>query len=223
MNWFSFIRSLDKYYDPVMWQGVGKFHLNDLIKTKLPEEAAEFHSTDLIESLSSWSETAIGALPNHGELRDKDRTEFCSCMLTIIRTVMCLGLATVVCTALHVTDAKLKFTSAMARFEGTPTLFVPNSQGELRQINLDDCFVTPNLQITEQIVKALCEDGNYRPLLDASCSPDEIGLNSISWCRAGLRQCISGNKTLRTLKDVYKDLKEIDSEYNTGLVDAISI
>ena len=223
MTWFNFIRSLDKYYDPVMWQGVGKFHLNDLIKTQLPKEVAPFQNTDLIESLSSWSETAIDALQNHGELRDKDEAEFCSCMLTIIRTVMCLGLATAVRKALHVTDAKLKFTSAMARFEGTPTIFVPNSQGELRQINLDDCFVTPNLQITEQIVKALCEDGDYRPLLDASCSPDEIGLNSISWCRAGLRQCISGNKTHRTLKDVYKDLKEIDSEYNTGLVDAISI
>lgn len=206
-----------------MWQGVGKFHLNEIINTKLPQEAAAFQNTDLIESLSSWSEEGIRLAQSHEELLDKDEAEFCGCMLTIIRSVMCLGLATVVRKALKITDAKLKYINAIARFDGTPTLFVTDSQGTPKQINLDDRFVTPNLELTEQIVKALCEDGNYGPLLNASCRPYEIGLNCVSWCRAGLRDCISPNVTHRTLADVYKDLREIDSEYNTGLVNAISI
>lgn len=223
MTWLNFIREIAKYYDKTMWEGVGKFHLNELINTVLPSEAKKFQSTNLIESIDSWSEAGIDLAQDAGELRDKDQAEFCKCMLVILRSVMCLGLATVVCKALHATNPKLKYINAIGRFDCTPTLFVPDSQGNLKQINLDDRFVTPNLQLTEQIVKALCEDGNYGPLLEAQCSPYEIGLNCVSWCRVGLRQCISGNKTLRTLKDVYKDLKEIDSEYNTGLLDAISI
>lgn len=223
MTWWNFIREIAKYYDKTMWEGVGKFHLNDIIKTKLPTDAKWFNSTDLVKSMDSWSEEVINLALDAGDLRDKDQAEFCKCILVILRSTMCLGLAAVVCKALHATNPKLKYINAIARFDGTPTLFVPDSQGTLKQINLDDRFVTPNLQLTEQMVKALCEDGDYGVLFDAQCSPFEIGASCVSWCRVGLRQCLSGNKTYRTLKDVYKDLKEINSEYSTGLLDAISI